>query len=56
MDIRNGRGGISSSKGDITMGFKCKVLGYDISDEACNNCGVYCKLNPNCVYTGEIKK
>ena len=30
------------------MGFKCIVMGYDISDTACETCGIYCKFNPNC--------
>lgn len=36
------------------MGFKCLVLGYDISDNACKKCSLYCKLNLNCDYIGEI--
>ena len=27
------------------MGFKCFIMGYDISDFACNNCSLKCKLN-----------
>jgi len=38
------------------MGFKCLVMGYDISDSACKNCGIYCRLNPNCDYIGEVAK
>ena len=27
------------------MGFKCLVMGYDISKDACDNCSVKCKFN-----------
>jgi len=41
--------------GCCQIGFKCLVLGYDITDDACEKCSLYCKLNPNCDYKGEIK-
>ena len=27
------------------MGFKCLVMGYDISDNACDNCSLKCEFN-----------
>lgn len=38
------------------MGFKCLIMGYDISDHACDNCSLYCEYNPNCNYKGELEK
>ena len=37
------------------MGFKCLIMGYDISDNACKTCGLYCKFNPNCDYVGPLE-
>ena len=38
------------------MGFKCLIMKYDIPENACRNCTLYCKLNPNCDYIGEFEE
>lgn len=30
-------------------------MGYDIPDDACEKCTLYCKYNPNCDWVGDIK-